>query len=357
MSGQSSFLYRLLSYAPREGRRSAREDFFTEAFAGLLDRDSGLLVALVTELVAQKRLKSGVELLGDGECEIQTQYRCADGRPDLVALVNGSPRFIIESKLGAGFTDSGAGGDGEETTGHQLGRYLREAKQHGAGVALLSLVPRIVPPEIRTHDRYLGNVLWSEVCAFLRSRPCENPKTTTDYLREEVVALMEALGMSPTTPLEKGDAKRYWSYKDLMDRMERLLDAVEVNVRDHYQLEPYRRYDSSYSDCAFRDYTTPAGLRFQLGIRFRQPSDEYLVLYWYVDHAWGLSEKAAEAVGADAEIPGWNGKAAFADDAHLAELHRAASWQHQVAEAVGIYRIWLEKLAKGPLLERRQAAP
>jgi hypothetical protein len=348
-----SFLYPLIHYTPRPGR-TPREDFFTEAFAGVMRLDPRILTRIVelaqdaapsTELAAERW-----SLDPEVDYEISTQYVLPNGRrPDLVVLQHGDPRLLIENKMGAAFTYR----EGDETQpGEQVPHYIQEAKRWPeCRVLLISLYPRRIGEHER--GRYLGNLLWGDVYEALRTmEDMDDPRA--DILRREVVRLMEDLDMTMPAPFRLGDSKVYYSYKSLMDRFVHLLDAVIVKIAQEFGT------DSSGTGSTARWYVdrclTTNNPKITIGLMFSDKSDTNLPILPYLFVRASDDQQTTQAIevlhlkNQESKYTNFPGYLTFPNEEQLKKFHNARQWKEQVDVAYEIWCAWLEKLKEKDLL-------
>jgi hypothetical protein len=365
-----SFLSPLLRYAPRPGRL-ALEDFFTEAFAGILRADSRLLPAILRhgEGHPQRAIRAGCDLRAQDPVTIRTQYWMSRTcKPDLVVFLAGEPQLIVESKFGAGFTgdgqalaepDSPAGENSVreptevDCVSSQIPRYVKEVKRQGGTtrVLLISLWPREIPEPVDP-TVYLGNLLWSDVHSALAGIPtCDDERSRV--LLSELLMLMEELKMTELEPLRFGDGESYWAFQNVRRRMGELVDRVAAVIPKEFDVECSRaKPGQSYWYCEIKH----GELMLDIGVIVCDQGERNAPV-WPVVHVrpgYKNAEQAHAALAVTRENihPNWPGKCALPSFEQLSRFLGPWEWEQQVAELLAIVRGWLDGLVKAGLTTR-----
>ena len=216
-----SFLFRLVA-----GSGKRREDFFTECLAGLFRLDRNLLQYVLRNLLATLGRPGFLDQDSDLSVATQVSFpvpRSEDSsgrvRPDLVIYRGQTPWIFVECKLGADFAQN------------QMPTYLDLADQFGGYLLLLSASPRQIAWD-RPSERYLGNVLWTQVHRVL-SEYKGKAVGRLAHLLQEVLWLMEDLEMTQK-PVRCGAAKVYADYLSLMDSMQGLVERARKLLRSEW---------------------------------------------------------------------------------------------------------------------------
>lgn len=187
---QPGLLSRLLSYAPRQGRL-ALEDFITEIFAFLLDREEVLSQAFV-ELFTTDQLS-----INPGR--VLTQQNREHCRFDLMVggPVEEAPALIVENKVWSGFSGdtSISRKEDEEALGHQLTRYLQVTSGLSTFVASVTVAPDLYEPPDHLSDRWLQNRTWEDVLKLLAEQCSAVSDPVSRFMIDEFSALLRAQGI------------------------------------------------------------------------------------------------------------------------------------------------------------------
>jgi len=299
------------------------------------------------------------------------------GRPDLVVLVGGQPRLVIESKFGAGFTGGHVveatsddqqvvdSGDGEAAqVQSQIPRYIGEIRESGwpARVLLISLWPRVLAG-LETEPLYLGNMLWSDVYTALRQSNAGTEERAR-VLRLELLALMEDLGMTETQPLRLGDGQAFWNYQKVMDRMAALMERMREALSAEFDVEilmgkPGKTYCYCFAGVGniIIDFGLIAGVA-------NEPNCPIWPIIHVRPHPTPNADAKAHAVDkenahralaceTDSPGPAWPGQCAYSTTAELSRFLGAWDWEEQASQLLSIQRGWFQKLAAAGLLRHK----
>ena len=357
------FLTRLLKYAPRKGR-TPREDFFTEALAGYFRVVPSALNRVLAAGVQAEKLTTEL-WFEPAHLRFDTQTSWGEhGRPDLIVSSGGEPVLIIECKQGAAFTESKlSGSEGDENGGEthhvvkQIPKYCEYVRSMRvrAKVLVLSLAPRHreVLSDLKDELReiYVGNLLWSDVYGVLRASEVA-PTAVGAVLTELIINLMEDLEMPQPAPLNCHSVEPYHAYRKTLATMGRLLDEVLAAVALDYQFEPVSGKNGSWyvhKDLQFGDDLC-------LGFYLEFENVGKKVPLWpmmYVEPGYARTDDALELLPHEDHEQGWPGKVVYPEQGAVMDMLEASTWQEQVAGAAAIYAGWLEPLAKGGLVRRR----
>jgi len=340
-----SFLFSLIAYTPRK-RRTPWEDFFTEAFAGVLRLDPRLLPHILAVAAQMKRIPPSYRFNTETYYDVSTQFTLDSGRrPDMAVLVGGVPKLFVESKMGASFTGGNEEADGQDAE-EQVPHYIEQAgKWPDCKVLLISLVPRKIASFDK--EKYLGNLLWSDVYIAL-NRIEDSGNQHADVLRRELVLLMEDMDMAPPSPFRFGDSRKYWEYEHRMEQMRKLLDELLPRLEQAFSVETdgKRSSDGMYINQPMKCKSSS----FSLGLRFSNEDEENAPIWPYL--YFEDKEEIREAIQTlNVKITKmWNGKGVYPEKEQLIKFHSAWDWSQQIEIAYEIWSDWLRVLQDKSLI-------
>lgn len=145
-------LYARLLRQQSTPKRSNQENFLTEGLCDLLNRLSGIqqgkLLARLLPEAALPQLSAKAAIQWETQQSVRVEGGGSSKRPDLIGYLDGTPAFLVEVKVSAGFTAGRMENDARETIpARQLemyGQWLHKANPEGH-LVLLSWRSR--PPE------------------------------------------------------------------------------------------------------------------------------------------------------------------------------------------------------------------
>lgn len=307
---------RLFTYRPRPSRLPL-EDFLSEALADLLNR---LPRARHVTFVADVLLRgdAGAAWLSfmarkpDAQLEWTTQHTVREGptpsRADMVLLVDGRERLVVESKVGAPIRGHTAAIGGDEDGGRDIvvvadpnqlttyGAWLaRRCHGHCWPGALVLLTHRSEPPRgygpIGYGVPHVVTCRWRDVWKWARATGAEGSNPAQGAwapLAAELAAFLEAQRMSADY-MKQNDVAQAQVFIAAADRIQHTFNAIEERLRG---------LKAELGSGSFKtlDYSA-AGAVTWTWFYLRKPFDAK----WYV--AWGIRFPEASQWWTKAEPP------------------------------------------------------
>lgn len=245
-----SIYSRLFTYRPRPSRVPL-EDFLSEALADLLNRlPRERHVAFVAEVLlkgaAGTAWLSFVAGKPDADLKWVTQRGVREGQNagivDLLLLVDGRERLVVETKVGAAVRGHAAAVDGDDdepgiavADASQLTTYgawlARRCQGHGWPGALVLLTHRSEPPQGYGSAGYgvphVGTCRWREVWRWARAAGADGSAApgTWAQLSIEFAAFLEAQRMSADY-MTQDDIAQAQVFVATADRVQHTFNAV-----------------------------------------------------------------------------------------------------------------------------------
>jgi hypothetical protein len=267
---KTSIFGRLSSYRPREAK-FAEEDFFTEVFVGVMERESQVLAGIFKWLTDRETVDVFVHTQGSFSSVLKDK---GTDRPDIVMVGfdadGGEHLLFLESKL-----DSTEGDQ-------QLPRYCALLRTMSADSRTLAYITKrvdeqkdIADPNVRFVQRR-----WADVYRYLKLSQRKTLLKTT--LVQELLNFMEQTNMSAEiTPGELiagtqfANARlRFWHVLERANRDSGLSDAAKARAAGKWMSTPISDGDISYTSPAFRE----SHLQVVFGIHFKTTEAGTLVL-------------------------------------------------------------------------------
>lgn len=281
----TGFLERLFKYREKQGR-SSKEDYFTEALAGVLEGAPEVVAAFATWLTGRKcKYKSASvvtqEVVGDGRLDMWLEARDGNDRPHLI---------VLENKLDAP--------QGREQL-RRYENYLASQKAESRTLVYVTIHERsdFQPSSGAVSFR---NRHWFEVYEWLTNWVQERGdlEARVGVLTRELLELMEAWDME--TNLGAQDLASAVAYKGrVQQRLLQILDEVWEVCPNQRQDGGQWAYDRN-GVCYRSAYITHDKLYYHFGFDFERDDQEWNVTRLQLPSAYfGIR-------GGDVQDQGWS---------------------------------------------------
>lgn len=349
-----SFLYQLLTYAPRENR-TAREDFFTEALAGYLKCVPEALNAILKTRAETATLPETLWGAGDNlSFETQAGWE-GGGRPDIVVSSGEEKVLIIECKIGAPFTQTVCKESPGETVS-QIEKYCGHIRHnHGrARVVVFSIISR--DAEVRATlspehiDIYGGNLTWGEVHRALKEVESEKEPLGA-ILGALLVNLMEDMGMTEPSRITQDAGKAYGLYSGTIVSMDRMVKEVTSRLQPKWRFE-MQNFESRSPVYRCQNVGFANVLTIGFTVLLNTSETNAVRPCFYIGHDCKNTVLASTTLH-DEKLNGaldrssygqWKGVSIFPGDDVMKQFNEATDWKGQVDVVVEFMDRLLDKL-------------
>jgi len=235
MKTGSNLFSKLYKYASAEGEIDRKENYFTEAFAILLE-DKKFARAFIHEFLG----------INDGAPEVVTQSREVSGIID-IKLISTDTVIFIESKIGSPVEPK------------QLKNYLKvldaDYKERNR---VLWLITKNDEHHKLESERLLDGrknrfvyKRWSDIYKYLYRREKYTGDTTKSFILKNLIGYMEENGMDSFTGFNSGETGSLWP--DFL-RYKRNLNRLETEIKDQIKSRGYEMRDTSRKTHQERTY-------------------------------------------------------------------------------------------------------
>lgn len=208
-------------YRPRESL-NPRENFFTEIFAFILNKDR----ELVSKFLKLIDLSNEIN-----DIKVNTQVvHSPNGTVDVELIINKSTHILIENKLDSTINEYEEEVNGEITVNNQLEKYL-EIQGNGEvyHVVLLTQHPETVDGKIKS--RLQGHIFWKNIYTLLEKYSSRDKNI--DFLIKQFIGLMKEENMNPYVEITKEMAEGY----ELVPNVFKLFDEVFNELKKENKIQ------------------------------------------------------------------------------------------------------------------------
>lgn len=298
---EDNLLVRLMSYRPRP-KRNPREDFLTEVFAHLLRTVPGLARHLFTALLKERSPR-----FSDRPAVTTQEGLGSEGRVDLAVPTEDGARLLIENKLGAPLEWK----EHEGSWRSQVSEYARWAQaQRTPGVVILLSSFEMEVGKDGAGTDYPQHRWWEVYRELTRFEIACRLDPVSQYLLEQFLRLLEALGMEPFAGLTTSGAAAVGEFLDYEKQSEKLLKQVvarlppKFHLPEHSKKQPRKTRTGWWFQEKF-DFGPPAE-DMDLGVVYKDPTSALVaLLVVYGEEVVNKLGEPLEAAGF--EKPWYNG--------------------------------------------------